>query len=589
MKNEYEAILNEFADSYDLAEKLKAILTDSVSKELREQIILEIHCFEFYYKSGDLFPNIEGPDSCYPDLNRFTEDNWKFIEFRLKAEENIYVKGRYAHLLYKKTRHNGYAGQAIELYKSLSENYLVKSLEDENALLHFFHCIECYHSLSVLTKYKTAECKDQLLKLLKDVRVASVWKGYLMETILLSPLFKRKDLLGLTRYMVESMHFGSALSSLQENYFQTCLRLAKKEQVDEKPIFLLLGEFHMQLAAHRSNDETGIIPMNSFQKAAFYFKIAQNAEKENEAIVKLIEQKSKIHLKTFRHEFKTEHVKALNDELNERVDFLLKQDEGFAYAFLVNNDNILKDEESLDQEAREYLEDSILGLANLQIHDLNGNIKVLSEDEKIAHQKNNIYSMYLQNFVVTFLEKLFYSGIRTGKLSAIKLMKFFNSTWFSKPLSAAKAKSDDETFSWMLILGPGLYNLLSQIEAACLDVRFKPNFQLSIDTLSVKLEGMIRDLARISGLVVTKAKDSETVELNLEEMLRVDAITGLFEPKDVCLWKFLFTRQGWNLRNNVAHAFFRPADYNSSKAFLILLAILRMCKYEHLLNLKRTT
>jgi len=46
MKDEYEIVLNEFADQPDLTERLKNLLTDKISKEQREKIKLEIQCFE---------------------------------------------------------------------------------------------------------------------------------------------------------------------------------------------------------------------------------------------------------------------------------------------------------------------------------------------------------------------------------------------------------------------------------------------------------------------------------------------------------------------------------------------------------------
>ena len=75
-----------------------------------------------------------------------------------------------------------------------------------------------------------------------------------------------------------------------------------------------------------------------------------------------------------------------------------------------------------------------------------------------------------------------------------------------------------------------------------LDKNFQPNFLLGIDSLSLKIEEVIRDLARLAGISVSKIKEGETLEMNLGELLRSKSITDIFREEDVLLWKFLFNK-----------------------------------------------
>ena len=49
---------------------------------------------------------------------------------------------------------------------------------------------------------------------------------------------------------------------------------------------------------------------------------------------------------------------------------------------------------------------------------------------------------------------------------------------------------------------------------------------------------------------------------------------------DIAFFKFLFTSNGINLRNNVAHCFFTTKNYTSAVMLLLIVALLRLGNYK---------
>jgi hypothetical protein len=578
-----------FLTPHRISEVLKSNLTIDVIGEERNNLIREIQCYDFYFKNGELCPIIEqflanNAKNCYPNINRFSKEDVFYIENRLAESGRPFPRARYAHLIWMITKHNQAAYTAIDSYRSLVKEYYSASIDDHGYFDLFIFSLEALHYLSIASKRHLDECKSDLQGWLKDDKIPFTWRSNLLSIILDSPLFKRTDFLGLTNYMISRLSRTEQKYSQRDHYLQECLRLSAKEGASNEHIYFLLGENEMTLAKLKEDDESGLIRMSSYQKAAYYFKLAHNVSKFAEAVQMYTENKGKLQFKLFQHEFSHEQVAAINDELNRVVEKMLAIEDVSPLLYLVYNRHFLMDHEKLQNEAESDVKNSLAYFANTAVYDINNNYKDLDDQGKIAFQKQQNYSFHLQMTTVPLLSKFFYTGIRTGKLSRDKIMDFFNQTWFAKGLEGFSVDGEKEVFSWIELLGPGLRDLVSQLEANILDREFRPNYTLGIDSLSIKIEGIIRDLARIRKVNVTKIKEGESVEMNLEELFREESIIQLFKNYDILLFKFILTKSGWNVRNNCAHAFYRPGDYSEKKALLILLSVFRLCGYGDILG-----
>lgn len=583
----YDYLNEAYKDPTIASENLKKFLTQEVIGEERIKLLIEIKCFEFFFQNGTIKPMMEyidkqGNSACYPDISAFTGEEIDYLKSRIEQVCQPFPLSRYSHLLWLIKKHNSFAEISVDAYLNLTHIFFELSINGNNLYYKFCSTLHCYHNISVAIKYKVDECKKELVKWLRIEQLPATWKDNIVDIIVDSPLYKKKDLQGLTSLMLSFIPGADQKYFDKEKYLKSCLLLSQKEGVANNEIFNLLGQNELLLAGEKEDDSSGMIAMSSYQKASYYFRMAGNDIKYNEASTLYTQQKSKFRLDVFEHEFEPEKVKLVNEAQNKMVDRMLSEKDFASCWYLVHNKNLLMNDADITKAANETIKaSSFMHLVNTQVYDLNNNAKALiSEHDKLEHQKFQNYIFHLQLTTISIIQKFLYKGIRTGKLSRENIMTFFKQTWLGNRLKSFSSDDEPEIFSWMQLFGPALHDLLFQIEAQILDKNFQPNFLLSIDSLSIKIEGAIRDIARLAGKTVTRIKETEALEMNLEELLKDDSIVKIFTEEDVLFWKYLLTKKGWNIRNNVAHSFYRPADYNDAKAILLLLAVFRLCKYD---------
>lgn len=109
----------------------------------------------------------------------------------------------------------------------------------------------------------------------------------------------------------------------------------------------------------------------------------------------------------------------------------------------------------------------------------------------------------------------------------------------------------------------------------------KVDFRIPIDILSIKFEGILRDIIELTGGSITRIKDKGDTSSGLLEFLfkkQNDLFDAGFDIDDLNLFKYVHTDKGLNIRNNVAHSFYKPQDYTFKNAVLVFLCVLRLAK-----------
>jgi hypothetical protein len=113
-----------------------------------------------------------------------------------------------------------------------------------------------------------------------------------------------------------------------------------------------------------------------------------------------------------------------------------------------------------------------------------------------------------------------------------------------------------------------------------------PNLVLSVDSLTLKIEGLIRDICRLSGETtsyMTKDSKNRNVvrEKDIHALLYEEPIKKLFDEDDMLFLRFLLVEKaGYNLRHRVAHCLMLFQEYSISHMHLLILALLRLGKYD---------
>jgi hypothetical protein len=91
----------------------------------------------------------------------------------------------------------------------------------------------------------------------------------------------------------------------------------------------------------------------------------------------------------------------------------------------------------------------------------------------------------------------------------------------------------------------------------------------------------LREFSRMIGAQTIEIKETGTEErINFEKLLDNEKLKLLLPKDDIAFFKFLFTSEGMNLRNNIAHCFFNTKKYTSAIMLLLIVAILRLGNYK---------
>lgn len=106
----------------------------------------------------------------------------------------------------------------------------------------------------------------------------------------------------------------------------------------------------------------------------------------------------------------------------------------------------------------------------------------------------------------------------------------------------------------------------------------KTDWRFCISFLSTQFEGIMRIIVNSLGVPIVKVKDDNTEFITLESLLKVKELESIFSKEDFLLFNQIYTKAGYNIRNDVAHGLLLPQEYTAPKALLIFTSILRLAK-----------
>jgi hypothetical protein len=164
-------------------------------------------------------------------------------------------------------------------------------------------------------------------------------------------------------------------------------------------------------------------------------------------------------------------------------------------------------------------------------------------------------------------------------------MNFFRRyTWFGKNL-VRKSQNQDISYNWLNLLAPALQEYFSQLNYLLMSGS-QPNFVLALESLVLKIEGLLRDLTNLSGVTtfVQKLDNKDRViyqEKDLTALLHDDKLVALIGEDDLFFIKFvLVEKAGYNLRHRAAHSLLLFEEYGLYYMNLLFMILLRISKFD---------
>jgi len=131
------------------------------------------------------------------------------------------------------------------------------------------------------------------------------------------------------------------------------------------------------------------------------------------------------------------------------------------------------------------------------------------------------------------------------------------------------------------LLAPSLLEYFVQMEYWMASGNY-PNLVLCIDSLVLKIEGLLRDMCYFKGIATFNSRTDKKgrkriTEKELNALLNEKRIGELFDPDDLLLFKFvLIEKSGYNLRHKIAHSLMLSTEYSIYYAHLLLLILLKL-------------
>ena len=586
--NILETMLNNLQEYHDFIETQNGLYRDfqlsgkvSALRELvndeneKKFCSYEIYLADFEIHKGKLKPlystvGENGETFVYPSLSLF-EDNFDYLKQRAENIVNPKFKAKYYNILWEsEIKHVKFAKLAVDNYLSFlkkCECNEADNLESKG----FADLFENAFSLSQHISYKRDEIIDYLVSILGKKKINYFQEHQLIKLVAVEGKKIKKEILKDFFDYVEDTITKKCVQDQEKNFVKLQIVLAQKLNISTTVYHEKLAYLYLNQA---KTDEESFIVHEYYLKALSHFKDANNKEKIEEITVLIEKAKESLTFKKFEFEHTDEFLQKYFETLQNNTDKLVEVGSpNNIYEYIILHPTLFPKASDLANNYRP----ATLDLVSTTTFDINKNI---NRDLKSGI---NSYRLHIDNITLRHLWMIFSKGMKNEKISYKTLIDYLSSnTWYGENTPITNSDGVKEDFKWLELLSPGIFSFFAQSE---IDLKLKKNhsqqYILSIDSVVIKFEGLLRELSRKIGAQTVEIKDNGTQErISFEKLLDNPKIVNLIPEDDIALFKFLFTSAGMNLRNNIAHCFYKPRNYSAGIMWLLLAAILKLGNYK---------
>lgn len=583
-----------------LFQKVRDLKTKENKPVEAEKAQWEIDFFNFGLENDQIEPKFiktsdKGEIVKYPSLDRSDDRTYEYLIERLNKTSNPLLKARYSHILWCSPRkHVQYAKLAVDSYLKLIKIYEEKDREapQEHFGLDVIQAVRNAYSIGYQVKYKVEKVKSEVKRLITEFNFKSsssfALRSDLIELMLRGKRkFSKKDFNKLENFcwqMSESLIDA-------ENIHAAIRMLELGERIDQK-LGKRTHDWRGKMAesyenlmnqAEKNNDP---VSADLCQLALKNYKIIKDEEKIKELEEKYIKLKNLIKLKEIKVDIDLEEKIKIFRGIAEEI---VQNPSEEIISLLMHDKNLLPTYKGMEKAAEEYSTKSLSSLFPKKMIDLSGNPAqhFSDEAEKKYFDILRMYQWELEVNKIYLINEIFLAAIRANKLSADTILKYLSRhSWFGKTISKKLPSDQTIEYNWLNLIAPALYEYFRQMHYFLLNPTNYPNLVLSIDSLTLKIEGLVRDIYQFSGGITSyMTQDSKGRDIRREKdihaLLYEEPIKKLFDEDDLLFLKFLLVEKaGYNLRHKIAHSLMLFQEYSVQYMYLLILAVLRLGKYD---------
>jgi len=595
--SEFYAYLDNTAIVLDREHALLDILVKYRNKDQdateKQHLQWEVEAFLFQISGDRLFSFSTstganfGEVSEFPVLDDLQAAGLDYLKTRVVTAKSPLLLARYNHLLWKGLAKNkAFARDAVLAYAETIRTCLPDADPAKGDYLQISQLHERLVFLCGEVKEGIAEAKAITRTLLFDGAAPFYAKHNILKNMLAAKtVFRPADYTGclaifeteLTREMDKGDPFLWTTS-----YFGTAMTIARKLGSGVSIWQERMGDCYAQIAARETQEDRNWMKYDMLTSAAQAYREAGNKEKKKAIEQLIFELKPKVKLPTIRirrTEAEIKRLKAIDRFLEAHARELLKEPPEIVYASLIRG--WIYPTKELTAKASEKEKFFYEQFLTPVFFDRNKNVRKDKTEDHSQKKFNDIYHHFVQSVTVSYLFYVFIPGIRSGHLTYRNFIAYLaEHTWLGKPYLKTDLGGNELFINWIPLLSPAIVDYFVQVQAWQLGTTYRPNFILSIDSLTLKMEGLFRNFSEQAGISTTVGSKDGLQEVYLHNVLDNPAVKAHFNEDDLQFFKYLFANEGGiNLRNNVAHAFYHFTDYHMDKFHLLLAALIKIGQY----------
>lgn len=541
----------------------------------------------------------------WPDVSKFTQQDFEYFEKRYNDCKNLYAKTEYGLMAYfgEKTatsRHNDFKRLLCNELFQLSEEYHAKANkggEKNHYVLHFFHSLRMAFGVA-----EKSNLEPELSNLIKYIfETHQNWDitkdGTLRILLDLSGLLS--DYFGLSNRLIDFQKVVDknleGAEELEKTYVWGAMYAIDRniaiEQKRNKPVSDLLkhkAKLYEKLATE-AESKSNLACVSFAENALRIYKQTKLPDEISRLEKYYSELRGKFRSSEIRQELPKEHL----DKLNERI---LKavadnNERGIIHHFITSPwyDTI----QNIKDRSIELSKGTFYSLFPTSIMDKFGNtVDVFYTDEE--KEKYNFWNSYTFNFQIgtQTMHSFFIEAYKAQKLSYASVISYLESTWFNEVIvrnyhgQAVEVKPIDT-------LKPGLKRLFEELDRFFADNTYQCEFVTITDSLTLKIEGLLRNFCEKIGIATFKRRPKGSHELMMEKLLD-DLLADIahephlkpeqktnFDEEDRILIKYVLAEKaGLNLRNAVAHSLMDVFEYSFEHVVILFCIIIKLSKYK---------
>ncbi len=586
----------------NLFQRVRDLKHKECKKDEVERAQWELEFFKFEIDKNILNPkytstNEKGEEVKFPNIDNFNESTYIYLIERLNSTSNPILKSRYAHILWlSPKKHSKYAKIAVDSYLELIKICEKKDKEkpEEHYGLRIGNIINNAFCIACHIKYRLNEIKAEIVRLIKHFNLNSsstfALRFKLIDLVLNEKrIFQKKDIGWLEKecwhlsdVLIKKRNWDGAIKML-ENGEKFEERLGKKSSKWRKTI----AEAYESLM-NLAEDGKNLAAISFCQQALETYKKIKDSKKIEELEKRYVKLKDSMELTKIEKQVDlTNHIKKCKEFASKIVN--KEQAEGIIKLLMLSK-NLLPKCKDMEKYANDVgKEHVIFQLIAEVVMDQKGHVAqhFTEQDEKNDKRILDIYGWEIKFNRRFMIKEIFFQAMNEKKLSGEILLKFFREkSWFGKNLKRKIGKDEEIQYNWLSLIAPSILNYFNIMHYFFLDPSKSPNLVLPIDSLIMKIEGLLRDMCEFSGMATffqTKDKKGRPIvrEKDLHALLYEDKIKELFDEDDLLFFKYLLVEQaGLNLRHRIAHSLLYFQEYNLDIMHLLIMALLRIGKYD---------